>query len=741
MISVTAVFAAAAAFSADSGPAALEQSFDRLIVPAEMEDWLKILAAEPNHVGSPHDKANAEMVLKLLQEWGWDAHIESFDVLYPTPLSESLEITGPTPFKATLTEPPVAGDETSTRSAAGLPAYVAYQGDGDVTAPLVYVNYGMLADYDELERMGVSVKGKIAIARYGEGWRGLKPKLAQDHGAVGCIIYSDPHEDGYTMDDAYPKGPARPAAGLQRGSVADMPIYPGDPLTPGVGATRDAKRLKIAEAPTVLKIPVLPISWGDAQHFLATLDGRVVPRAWSGSLPLTYHVGGGGTPVHLAVKSDWSLKPLYDVVATLKGSTYPDEWILRGNHRDGWVFGADDPLSGQVALLAEAKAIGILVKQGWRPKRTLVYLSWDGEEPGLLGSTEWGETHAVELGKKALLYINTDDNARGFLTAGGSHSLQHFVNQVADDVTDPETQPSVATRLRAKLQVDGASPTAGAAARADALIAADASKDLPIAALGSGSDWSVFLQHLGLPTIGITYGGESNSDGVYHSDYDTYEHFSRFVDPGQVYDTVLAKTVGRLVLRSADADLPVQRYGDFADEIGRDLTEIEALTVSKREQALIQGKLLSDGLYHLADDPTLSSAPPTPLKAVPHINFAPLEDALDRLRQSARAYDRALIGKGGALSGAVRDQLVQLTRSTEETLAPEVGLPGRPWYRNLIYAPGRFTGYGAKTLPGVREAIEEQRWADADRYTALTAQALTRYADKLDEAVHLINGG
>ena len=569
-LALPGTIAAAPPNQAGADQAGLEKKFDAEIHPDELRDWMKTMASEPNQVGSPHDKANADYELALFKDWGWDAHIETFEVLYPTPISESLELLGDRPFKATLREPLVAGDPATAKEG-GLPAYVAYQGDGDVTAPLVYVNYGMLADYDELERMGVSVKGKIAIARYGEGWRGLKPKLAQDHGAVGCIIYSDPHEDGYTMDDAYPKGPARPAAGLQRGSVADMPIYPGDPLTPGVGATRDAKRLKIAEAPTVLKIPVLPISWGDAQHFLATLDGRVVPRAWSGSLPLTYHVGGGGTPVHLAVKSDWSLKPLYDVVATLKGSTYPDEWILRGNHRDGWVFGADDPLSGQVALLAEAKAIGILVKQGWRPKRTLVYLSWDGEEPGLLGSTEWGETHAVELGKKALLYINTDDNARGFLTAGGSHSLQHFVNQVADDVTDPETQTSVAKRLRAKLQVDGASPTAGAAARADALIAADASKDLPIAALGSGSDWSVFLQQLGLPTIGITYGGESNSDCVYHSDYDTYEHFSRFVDPGQVYDTVLAKTVGRLVLRSADADLPVQRYGDFADEIGRDL--------------------------------------------------------------------------------------------------------------------------------------------------------------------------
>ena len=379
----------------------LEKTFDASISSPEMDGWMKKMAAEPNHVGSPHDKANAEDTLARFKSWGWDARIEQFRVLYPTPLKVSLELTAPRRFTATLSERPIPGDATSGRTKGQLPAYVAFQGDGDVTAPLVYVNYGMPDDYKALERMGVDVKGKIVIARYGQGWRGLKPKLAQDHGAVGCIIYSDPRDDGFSTDDVYPKGAARPSQGFQRGSVADMPLYPGDPLTPGYGATEDAVRLKREDAPTLLKIPVLPISYGDAQNFLSALEGNVVPSNWRGSIPITYHVGGtDAAKVHMVVKSEWSLKTIYNVVAKMEGSQYPDQWILRGNHHDGWVFGASDPISGHVAMMAEAKAIGELAKTGWRPKRTLVYLSWDAEEPMLLGSTEWAETHAAELKQK-----------------------------------------------------------------------------------------------------------------------------------------------------------------------------------------------------------------------------------------------------------------------------------------------------------------------------------------------------
>ena len=731
----------AAADSATADQASLERAFDASIHPDEMGAWLKLMSAEPNHVSSPHDKSNAEWELGQFQAFGWDAHIETFEVLYPTPISETLELIGPKPFTATLQEPPIPGDTSSTATDPALPAYVAFQGDGDVTAPLVYVNYGMPDDYKALQRMGVSVQGKIVIARYGSGWRGLKPLLAQQHGAVGCIIYSDPQGDGYGVDAAYPDGPMRPPHGLQRGSVADMPIYPGDPLTPGVGATAKAKRLKIADAPTILKIPVLPISYADAQPFLEALGGPVPPEGWRGALPITYRVGPGSAVVHIAVKSDWSLRTIYDVIATMKGSTWPDQWVVRGNHHDGWVFGASDPLSGQIALLAEAKAIGDLARTGWRPKRTLVYASWDGEEPMLLGSTEWVETHADELKTKAVLYINSDSNGRGFLSAGGSHDFQHLVNQVAADVTDPETGVSVGQRKRAKVRIDALAPSASEQTKADAKLAADLSKDFAISALGSGSDYSAFIEHLGLPAVDLGYGEEGNSAGVYHSRYDTYEHHSRFVDPGFVYDALLARTVGRLVLRTAQSDLPLQRPGDFAETVAGYLAEVKKLETTRRDEAEVQAKLLTDKAFQLAADPTRASGVPDALDRVPHIDLAPLDNAVDRLKRSAKAYDDGLARSGADLSADNVARLQALMQTIDQTLSPPIGLPGRPWYKNLVYAPGRFTGYGAKTLPGVREAIEDRRWADADAYARLTADALNAYSDRLDQAVAVLNGG
>jgi len=725
---------------APPGEATIERNFDAQIHPNDLRDWMKLLASQPNHVGSPHDKANADQILKWFKDWGWDAHIETFWVLYPTPISETLELVGPKPFKATLQEPPISGDSSATATDPALPAYVEYQGDGDVNAGLVYVNYGTQDDYKMLERLGVSVKGKIAIARYGSVWRGLKPKLAQDHGAVGCIIYSDPADDGYSVDATYPDGPMRPARGVQRGSVADMPLYPGDPLTPGIGATKDAKRLKISEATTILKIPVLPISYADAQVLLDAIGGRVAPQGWRGALPITYHVGPGPAAVHLAVKSDWSLKPIYDVIATMKGSTRPDQWVVRGNHHDGWVFGASDPISGQVALLAEAKAIGGLVKQGWQPKRTIVYTSWDGEEPMLLGSTEWAETHASELKKKAVLYINSDSNGRGFFEVGGSHDLQHLVNQVAADVIDPETGVPIGQRMRAAVRIEALAPGANEQVKAKAKIAADADKDFSIEALGSGSDFSSFLDYLGVPALDVGFGGEGESGGVYHSRYDTFEHHSRFVDPGFVYDVLLARTAGRLVLRVADARVPVQSEAGFADAVSDYLDQVKKLADNKREEAETQAKLLHDRAFQLAADPTKSSGIPTALDRVPHVEFAPLEDAVDRLKRSAKSYDDALAKNAASLSGARLARLQLLMLDVDQTLAPSVGLPGRSWYKNLIYAPGRFTGYGAKTLPGVREAIEDRRWSDANRYARLTADALNAYSDRLDKATAVLNG-
>jgi len=405
-----------------------------------MRSYMRRLSARPHHVGSPYDKANAEWLLAQFKEWGWQAQIETFDVLFPTPRERAVELVAPTRFVAKLQEPPVPGDPTSGQQNEQLPTYNAYSTDGDVTGPLVYVNYGVPGDYEQLERLGVSVQGAIVIARYGGSWRGIKPKVAAEHGAVGCLIYSDPRDDGYRQGDVYPQGPWRPRDGVQRGSVADMPRYPGDPLTPGVGATPGAKRLSLAEAQTITKIPVLPISYGDAQPLLAALRGPMAPDAWRGALPLTYRIGPGPAKVHLRVKSDWSTKPLYDVIARLPGASAADQWIMRGNHHDAWVNGAQDPISGLVPLLEEARALGQLARQGWKPRRTIIYAAWDGEEPGLLGSTEWVEAHGDELRQHGAVYINSDVNSRGYLLAAGSHALQRLVNDVAKDIVDLAAQ-------------------------------------------------------------------------------------------------------------------------------------------------------------------------------------------------------------------------------------------------------------------------------------------------------------
>jgi len=713
--------------------AALEGRFDAQLSPADQKAWMEKMSAAPNQVGSPHDRANAEWQLAQFKAWGWDAHIETFQVLYPTPISESLELLGPTPFRATLHEPAVPGDPTSADMPGVLPPYVAYQGDGDIAAPLVFVNYGMPDDYKALARQGVDVKGKIVIARYGGGWRGLKPKLAQEHGAVGCIIYSDPKEDGYVVGDVYPEGSWRPPEGVQRGSVQDITHFSGDPLTPGVAATADAHRLTRAEATNILKIPTLPISYADAEPLLAALGGPVANPGARGALPITYHVGPGPAVVHLVVKSEWSLKPIYDVIAVMKGAKYPDQWVVRGNHHDGWVFGAEDPISGQVALMDEAKAIGALAGAGWRPARTLVYASWDAEEPGLIGSTEWAEAHAHELKRKAVLYLNSDDTSRGFLFAGGSHDYQTLVNQVAEGVKDPETGVSLLARQRAHDLVAGGEDGSDRAKRLAE--AAEAGGELPIEALGSGSDYTPFLQHLGLPALDLGFGGEGQG-GVYHSAYDTYTHFERFGDPTFLYGVALSETAGHIVLRTAEAETPPLRFTDFADAVGEYLAEVHSLAEKAGEKTTKENALIAAGDYRLAADPTKIQLPPPAQDPVPSLTLAPLDQAVARLKTSAKTFDQAYASAlaSGALSPAQAAKLSETLQGIDETLLSPQGLPGRPWYENLVYAPGLETGYGVKTLPGVREGIEGRRWQEADRYAALTASVLNAYSDRLDQA-------
>ncbi|MES2451659.1 MAG: transferrin receptor-like dimerization domain-containing protein [Pseudomonadota bacterium] len=719
----------------------LERALDASISASDEFAWLQALSSVPNHIGSPHDKANAEMLLALYRNWGWDAHIETFYVLYPTPIATRVEMIAPEPVLLGGQEPGITGDVSTLDLSKALPPYLAYQGDGDVTAPIVYVNYGMPRDYELLSQAGIDVKGKIVLARYGGGWRGLKPKLAEQHGAAGCLIYSDPADDGYRRGDPYPEGGWRPAGGVQRGSVADIVTYPGDPLTPGVGADAKAKRLSRAEAKTILHIPALPISYGDAVKLIGRLGGPSAPASWQGGLPLSYHFGGattgdGSVIVHLAVKSDWSLKPIHDVIAVMKGKAHPDEWIVRGNHYDGWVFGAADPLSGQVALLSEAKAIGALVKRGWRPQRTIIYASWDGEEAGILGSTEWAEKHARELKAKAVAYLNTDDAGRGILHVEGSHDLQHFVNLLAADVTDPETGVSLLQRQRAVIRVSAANGDHSFDPRT--IDAAFNDKDVPILPAGTGSDYSAYLGHLGIPVLDLHFEGEGASSAAFHSAYDTFQHHIKFNDPGMRYSATLAKLVGRAVLRLADAPTPAKRFSDFADTMLVYFDEIDALLAEYRNLDRKAARMRVANDYRLASDPETPLGAPSVQPATPPIDLTPLKTAIDRLRASATAFDARYAATDANLAPATRVRLNRLLRNIDQLLLDERGLPLRPWYKNLVYAPGLLTGYGAKTLPGVREAIEERRFAEAELYIQRTAVALDAYAERLDDARNLL---
>jgi N-acetylated-alpha-linked acidic dipeptidase len=721
--------------NAATPPITREAAFDSQISSAEQMAWLKEMASGPNHMSGPHNQANAAMIEKLFREWGWQVKRADYQVLFPTPISTALELVGPVKKALGGQEPGIPEDATSNNLAGALPPYVAYQGDGDVTASVVYVNYGLPADYEALARRGISVKGKIVIARYGAGWRGLKPKLAQEQGAIGCLIYSDPQQDGYGSADTYPNGGGRPPAGVQRGSVLDMISYPGDPLTPGVGATKNAKRLTRETAPTVLKIPTLPISYADATEILSRLKGAAVPADWRGDLPMRYRFGGtDDVQVHLKVQSEWSLKTISNVIATLPGATKPDEWVVRGNHYDGWVFGASDPLSGEVALMSEAKALGTLYKAGWRPKRSIVYASWDGEEPGLLGSTEWVEDNLAELRRKAVIYINSDSNGRGFLGVQGSQQYQKLVSEVAADVKDPATGASVAERWRAGVRAKAFEGLRGDPA---ALAAAELGGDLPLGPLGSGSDYTAFIHHAGIPSLNIGFGGEGESAGSYHSIYDSYDHFVRWDDPGLAYGAALSKVIGRLVIRLADEEAPQARFAPLAGAAQTWLKEIKALIETRRKEDATRAGLSAD-IYRLGSDPRDPLGPPVAKAATPALDLAVLEAAIGRLDAAAKAFDTAMATKAGALTPAQTAALNAQLKGIDQALLSPTGLPSRPWFRNVLYAPGFFTGYGAKTLPGVREAVEERRFDDATREAGIAAAAFNAYAARLDAATAVL---
>ncbi len=704
---------------------AREAAFDALLQPEDQRTWMRRLTARPHHVGSPYDADNARYLQSLLASFGYDAKIERFEVLFPTPTRRLLELTGPGHFTAALRETPLASDPTSGQESEQLPLYNAYSRDGDVRGALVYVNYGSPRDYDELARHGIDVRGKIVIARYGESWRGIKPKVAAEHGALGCIIYSDPHDDGYWQGDPYPAGVERNPTSGQRGSVADIPTYPGDPSSPGVGSVPGVAHLPLDRIATLTKIPVLPISATDAAPLLAALAGPVAPPSWRGALPFTYHLGAGPAQVHLALQFDWRIRPIYDVIATLRGAQRPDQWVIRGNHHDAWVNGAEDPIAGAVALLAEAKAVGELARRGDVPRRTIVYTLWDGEEPGLLGSTAWVETHQAELTAKAAIYVNTDTNDRGYLFVEGSHSLQAAVSGVADDVVDPERNVAVKARVLAGQRV--AAEAGHAAAGGDGSAYA-------IGALGSGSDFSAFVDHAGVATLNLGYGGEDDS-GSYHSIFDSFAEFTTLKDGRNfAYGVTLAKTAGRIVLRFADSAVLPYRFGPSATTIAGYATGVERLLTDERTATATRSGLLATGAYVAASDPRTVYVPPTPWPDVPQLRFAALDAAVAAVQSSAAAYD----ARAESYAAPGYPELDALLIATEKALLGD-GLPRRPWYRHELYAPGFYTGYGVKTMPAIREAIEERDWPGAQSGIASVSAALRRYAAAIDAATAALN--
>ena len=693
---------------------------------------MRLLSEEPHEAGTDRSRKVAELILARFRSFGLDAQIEQFEAMMPRPISRTLELLAPERFTASLAETQLAEDKDSG-DPNQLPTYNAYSPDGDVTGELVYVNRGIPADYRVLDSLGISVKGKIVIARYGGSWRGIKPKVAAEHGAIATIIYSDPRDDGYFEGDVYPKGPMRPPQGVQRGSVMDMPTYPGDPMSPGWASEPGSRRLAMSDVKTFEPIPVLPIGYGDALPLLRNLGGPVAPESWRGSLPITYHIGGGPARVHLAVKFDWKTRPLYNVIARIPGARNPDQWIIHGNHHDAWVNGAEDPISGMVALEETARAFGALLKTGWRPARTIILAAWDGEEWGLLGSTEWAEKHQDELRGKTVAYLNSDTNGRGWLGASGSHSLEFFVREVARDITDPQRKKSVLDASLARRRAVAVSPdtgvirkdstrTPGDSARADSIRRNLATTGSPgmrpadtaftISALGSGSDYTAFLDHLGLASLNLSYGGDGET-GIYHSIYDTYDFYRRFIDTTFAFGVAESQTTGTAILRLADA--PVLPY-EFTASVRTYRRYVDEIEKGARTNDTTRALVLTN-----------------------------VREALDRLNRAATRHEAVMARVARQSSSALQskrsmiDEANRLLLLTERALSDSAGLPGRPWFRHLIYAPGFYTGYGVKTMPGIREAVEDRPNLDVARAEAArVAAAIDRYSAQISRATDVL---
>ncbi|HYL35700.1 MAG TPA: M28 family metallopeptidase [Bryobacteraceae bacterium] len=665
----------------------LEQKAIALPQASRQKIYLERMAKAPHHAGSPASATVAEYGLGLFKEFGLDAHMENFEALIPYPTSRALEMVSPVKFRAALKEPAISQD-SYTSNPTQLPTFNAYSAAGDVTAPVIYVNYGVPEDYDYLAKQGIDVKGKIVIARYGKSWRGTKPKVAAEHGAVGCLIYSDPRDDGYFQGDPFPKGAMRPADGVQRGSVMDMPLYVGDPLSPGWASEPGSKRLSLSEAKSLMTIPVMPISYADATPFLEHLGGPVAPEGWRGALPFTYHIGPGPATAHFKLDFDNSTRPLHDVIATIPGSAYPDQWIIYGNHHDGWVNGAHDPISGAASLLETARTLGELRKQGWQPKRTIILALWDGEEFGLLGSTEWAEKHQEELQRKAVVYINSDTNAKGAPSASGSHTLEIFMKEVLRDLKDPQSGKTLLEASQNRRE------------RPEAATGDAPPPGFHLGPLGAGSDYVAFIDHLGVASLNLGFEGP-NLNGQYHSIYDDPQWFEQFGDPGFVYGAALSQVTTTTLLRLANAPVLPFEFGEFASTVHRYVDQIKKLSGTK-------------------------------------LDLQPVLNELQRTESAARAYETALKTVVAQNDAARLAKANQALYETERGLVLRKGLPGRDWYRHQIYAPGMYTGYSSKTLPGIREAAEASRWEEAASETKDVAQALEQFNQRIEEATRAL---
>jgi N-acetylated-alpha-linked acidic dipeptidase len=711
---------------------ALEDRFAASLDASNLRTWLQALSAAPHHTGSPGGRRVAESLAAKLESWGFSTRIETFYALMSTPKERRVEMLAPSAFRAALEEPPIPG-RTPADVAGSLPPYNVYSRDGDVTADAVYVNYGLREDYERLAALGVSVKGKIVVARYGQAFRGIKPRLAGENAAVGVLLYSDPADAGYARGVVYPDGPFLPLEGYQRGSVLDITRFTGDPLTPGKGATQKHRSPSMAKISGMIsRVPVLPLSARDVQPILAAMTGPVAPPEWRGALPMTYRLGGN-VKVRLRLSQDWTVVPLHNVVARLEGSTWPDEWVLRGNNHDAWNYGALVAGSGLVAMLEEARAIGSLARTGWRPKRTLIYLAWDGEEQGLLGSTEWAETHATELRAKAVSYLNSGITTQGFLAAGGSHVLETLVNDVASRVKDPMLGVSARDRVAALARRQGS---------ADDRPDPAASQRMRLAPLGLGSDWTPFLQHLGIASLDFAFEGEADS-GVYHSIYDNFDFYDRFGDPGYRYGVALAEANGRTMLRLANAEVLPFDFAGTAHAVKSYVGEISALVDEMRQGAERHNADVDAGLYRLAGTVHERARAPAKREAVPRLDFSPLELAAARLGASAERFlqARRSLERSPSLDSRLAARVNAHLRRTEQRLAPERGLPGRPWYRHHLYAPGAYTGYGVKTLPSLREAVERRAWNEARSEISAIAGVLGSYAAEIDGASEILESG